>query len=461
MATPLFNAPPSPSSTMGFSPQPDGSPPVSNAGSGRPKRTIAGRRSLPAGFVPTEDAVKPVQIDPSSDDDEDRGYGPRSKKRKRTSTGKGLFNSKKLRGNRKSPPPPPLSPSLDSDLPPPRDDDENAVSDTDHDETPRPIELTFNIPAGHQGPFTVKLDLAGLSGSKDPKGALKKLASRPRKPRVESPKGSRGYSSKDDPITKTKSGNSTVGTAGFLDLPAELRVMIYDLVFISPFTFNLAKPENFQRSAAFLATCRQVHDEARPVLYSKNRFEFERQTRQRNHVWDSMWSEIAYKDTRRFLKMIGPDNISMLRDVHFAFEDGLPTSNPGARNADALRYVNDDHVIDCLKMLGNFSQLQRFSFSFYSRKNLNRKDERFLKYLVKIQADSVDIVGSNGSRSQGHYWGYQLPKYDHEVGDLVKQLIKREEKLYEVQDSYKEPPKKRKQGVQHGPHGAGCHCRHH
>ena len=82
--------------------------------------------------------------------------------------------------------------------------------------------------------------------------------------------------------------------AGFLDLPAgknlkprcicigkadnkiELRNDIYRLAFVTKDTVDFGNPSNCQRSAAFLATCRQVHDEATSILYSENRFVFRR-----------------------------------------------------------------------------------------------------------------------------------------------------------------------------------------
>jgi hypothetical protein len=69
----------------------------------------------------------------------------------------------------------------------------------------------------------------------------------------------------------------------FLRLPAELRNKIYQLVFSNGVIQVLAPWENRYRSTisaysapALLQTCRQIHGEATPVLFSTATFETER-----------------------------------------------------------------------------------------------------------------------------------------------------------------------------------------
>jgi len=60
----------------------------------------------------------------------------------------------------------------------------------------------------------------------------------------------------------------------FLDLPAELRIAIYELVLVLPRAIDL-EPTNHRRIAPRLdlfLTCRQVHEEAYKVFYSRNTF---------------------------------------------------------------------------------------------------------------------------------------------------------------------------------------------
>jgi hypothetical protein len=51
-------------------------------------------------------------------------------------------------------------------------------------------------------------------------------------------------------------------------------------------------------SAAFLRTCKQVHEEGRSVLYGFNTFYFGRNKEMRRPFWNSERKEIGYKDVR-------------------------------------------------------------------------------------------------------------------------------------------------------------------
>ncbi|KAK4611928.1 hypothetical protein CLAFUW4_13197 [Fulvia fulva] len=65
----------------------------------------------------------------------------------------------------------------------------------------------------------------------------------------------------------------------FLDLPAEIRNSIYILALTLPHHIKVLvspgiKPWRFGQGGQLRRTCRQVHAEARAVLYGGNRFEF-------------------------------------------------------------------------------------------------------------------------------------------------------------------------------------------
>ena len=68
--------------------------------------------------------------------------------------------------------------------------------------------------------------------------------------------------------------------------------------------------QNFQRSSAFLRTCRQVYDEGRSILYSENEFFFQRQSRRCGSIWAADWGELGFKPVRKFLKMIGRQGLA-------------------------------------------------------------------------------------------------------------------------------------------------------
>lgn len=97
------------------------------------------------------------------------------------------------------------------------------------------VHLTVNIPLGHQGPITLHLDpKAFMSASSDgtTQNALARMNVR----------------------SKPKSKS-----AGFLDLPAELRNYIYREVFVTERPLRFSSPSSFSRSSALLRTCKQVH----------------------------------------------------------------------------------------------------------------------------------------------------------------------------------------------------------
>lgn len=138
--------------------------------------------------------------------------------------------------------------------------------------------VTINVPAGHTGPLLLQIDLKSTT--------LAPASTMP--PAIETETKTQKSPSKDavDPIRRS---------AGFLDLPAELRNSIYELIFVSDGKLNFANPTNFGRSAALLRTCKQVHLEARDILYSGNEFYFNRRCSRFGSYWESEWSEIGFK----------------------------------------------------------------------------------------------------------------------------------------------------------------------
>ena len=318
-----------------------------------------------------------------------------------------------------SPSPPPLSPIIHDDIP-------------SREATPAPsllsgnldsaIYLTSNIPQGFQGPFVVKLDRGLLDGngqgfrgtdqSKDTSWAghrwsLRNIVRGPQKHAQKAPAPNHD------------------GT-GFLTLPLELRNKVYRLLFIANKDLDLNFPDNFCLSSTFLRTCRQIHEEGRSILYGENTFVFERNKYTHAPLWSPSLKEIGYEDVRLFLKLMGPRNLSMIRNMRLVFEDAMRSSTSYLHNQEPRRFVNDEHLIDCMRILNSQSELREISLCFHGRRRLQADvDIRFLKALAKVKADQVIITNS-------YKMPYSEVKAHPEVRRLLKEAMTRNPPLYTV-----------------------------
>jgi hypothetical protein len=251
--------------------------------------------------------------------------------------------------------------------------------------------MIINVPPGHTGPLLLQLDI--------PSQTLMQPAV--------TEDSSQATSQHSDPVTDAST--ETAQYAGFLDLPAELRNEIYRQVFVSDDCFNFDSPRNFSRSAAFLRTCKQVYNEARSILYSENHFLFVRKTRRHGSYWEREWNEVGFKAVRKFLHLIGPENTALIRDATLLLEDATPCLNPGMTTADERRFVFDEVLMSCLKMLAQASKLRKLHLHFrgtcpyctarkhaltwsVGRRRVERTDHRFLEKLTAIQADEVKFI---------------------------------------------------------------------
>ena len=151
------------------------------------------------------------------------------------------------------------------------------------------------------------------------------------------------------------------GGTGFLTLPPELRNKVYRLLFIARKDLVFYFPSNFCLSSAFLRTCRQIHEEGCGILYGENTFVFERNKYTRAPLWSPSLKGIGYKDMRLFLKLIGPRNLSMARDIQLVFEDAMPSSTPYLHNQEARRFASNEHLIGCMYVLDSQSELREIS----------------------------------------------------------------------------------------------------
>ncbi|KAF2495621.1 hypothetical protein BU16DRAFT_394462 [Lophium mytilinum] len=370
---------------------------------GRPIRRGAGQKRKDDGYVDSviiEDDIIPVE---SCSEDEDGNPTVRKvSKRKRTP----------------SPTPPPLDALIDDDLPPCEESDDED-QDTD---TAQPIELTFHIPPGFKGPLVVRLDHKLLATAGADSSSTKHSIDH----------GSRLWFAKRHRKTsktmtkrpaKVAAGTHRPSATGFLKLPPELRNKIYKLLFVSQSELRFNNPQ-FSLSSAFLRTCKQVHDEGRSILYGEGTFVFERNRLSRSPFWDPVAKEIGYKDMRRFLTMIG-DNLALLRQVRVVFEDATPSSLPYVRSQEERRFIHDEHLIECLRILRR-AELKKFTLCFHGRKTLTEYDgASFLGRVCEIQADKVDII------SNPRCW-YMESKIHYTVKEPLVKSMTRDTPLYTV-----------------------------
>lgn len=329
-----------------------------NKKTGRPIRRSAGQVKSLAGYV--DSAVieleddEPIEL-PSEDENGE------------------IIKHKRVQKRKRSPSPPPLDAIIYDESADEPSEDESAG----HSSAVAPITLQFNVPLGFHGPLIVKLDRSLLANTSE--GVAHNMQSRKVRRNLRAPTVEPGAQDTAVAIHKT----------GFCDLPPELRNKVYRHVFVVDRGFGFPSASILCRSAQFLRTCRLVHSEGCSILYGENNFSFDRNRTTRGPLWEPVPKEIGYKDIRQFLKMIGPENLAYLRDVKLVLEDANPASTPYIHSHEDRRYINDEHLIDCLRIL-RCAKLRKFTLSFLGRRALSRADVKFVDYLERIKADEVE-----------------------------------------------------------------------
>lgn len=375
-----------------------------NKSTGRPIRKSAGRVKKVAGYVDSgmleeEEEFEPLTSDSSGDEEED------------DMTPRGRANKLKPKPKRKRSPTPP-SPRLEPMIYNQELDDltDDETSESGHRNTPKksPVTLQFNVPLGFHGPLFVKLDSALLKTNEE--GVRHEMHPAPsKKMRTTSP-----LPEETAPAVRPK---------GFADLPPELRNTVYRHVFVRDGTLQIPQRSDGSglcQSAQFLRTCKLVHNEGCSILYGENDFHFKRHHDIRAPFWEPKPKEIGYQDFLHFLKMIGPENIQYLRDMHIEFDDALPKHTPDL-NIETRRYIVDEYLMNCLRILRD-AKLRKVSLTFWGRRQLFRSDVKFIGYLEQIKADEVS--------KNNVPWPYMV-KVGAWVWDSIKEQMTRKKKLYE------------------------------
>lgn len=130
-----------------------------------------------------------------------------------------------------------------------------------------------------------------------------------------------------------------------------------------------------------------------------------------------------------FLNLIGPTNISHLRNFWLCFDDAAPSAVPHLKRSEERRYVHDPHLIESIKVLAKHAHLEKLTLTFWGRRALALTDARFLAHLTKIKADVFDI--KNPSSETYSYFSWQQNRIHEDAKSMIKKDIVRKTKLYE------------------------------
>lgn len=389
-----------------------------NSKTGKPMRASAGKRtSIPDYFVASNTA-----IDYDDEDDDSLSESPEI-------VGDTVIVPK-VKRRRVSPPPPELSPEPESDIDADNDICQRRNSQISGNMPPKELALTFNVPSGHVGPFIVKIDLASLSGAAMHMSTplqFPNLAEFNFKDQPAEAASSRKRKAITLPNKSRKKSKNATKTS-FLDLPPEIRNVIYRQVFCSKPAIDFRHHTSFSHAGGFLSTCRAVYHEGTDILYGDNEFKFSRDAKKRGTFWND-WTEVGWRDVRRFLTGIGGNNISKIRKLSITFED------PTHKDHHNPHFTDDDHLMDCLKLLANYGQLQTLSLAIHGKAMVKKTNARFLENLKAIRADKCEIYNDPGVRRHGYYrtW-YGGRRIANVVEGLDKEIvakIQRKQKLYE------------------------------
>ena len=183
---------------------------------------------------------------------------------------------------------------------------------------------------------------------------------------------------------KAQKAKAKSSKTGFTDLPYELRIGIYRRVLVREAPLDFVNRRGFCRSSQFLRTCKLVSEEGRAVLYSENSFHFSRSPATRGAFYETQWKEVGFKDVRRFLEMIGTENIALLKYVSFDLRDAAPSATPYL-DEEERRCVNDPILHYIFNTIGAHTVLEKLYIEFDFRRQVLRTDYFFLKSLANMK----------------------------------------------------------------------------
>lgn len=262
----------------------------------------------------------------------------------------------------------------------------------------RPLEILIDIPKGHEGRVVSNIDFDRIIESIHP---LDTPGCFPKNRFVYATTASSTIRAETVAGLKRFNIAATTGL-GFLSLSGEIRNRIYRLTMKADPVYFI-NGTNFEHSASLLRTCKQVHEEARTILYADNEFIFERDPQRCGEFWRPNRTEIGYSNVRRFLEMIGPFNIGLIRSVGFSFDDALPSTAPG-KGHEERRYANDAHCLYMLKLLAKHGNLDKVNIGLYGRRKISSVfDAPFVNALKAVPAN---VINFKHPRTNTHRFQY-------------------------------------------------------
>ena len=202
-----------------------------------------------------------------------------------------------------------------------------------------------------------------------------------------------------------KNANFDPTKVGFMDLPGELRNEVYAIVFKKNKNIEFKGRSGFSHSSAFLRVNKQVHAEARKILYGENRFVFSHSVARLGKYYQQEWRETGYGHVREFLSAIGPENTSLITNIGIGFEDGTPSGNPG-KTTNQRRFEYNEDVIWILKHLSNYGKIEKLKLGFSGRRMFygTTSVADFLLALKGVKTDVLDYGNPSSIGEETDWW---------------------------------------------------------
>ena len=193
------------------------------------------------------------------------------------------------------------------------------------------------------------------------------------------------------PGTIDKNASFDPKKVGFMDLPGELRNQVYVLAFKTKAQIDFKARTGFSHSSAFLRVNKTIYNEARTVLYGKNRFVFDQSTSRLGHYFEHQWTETNYAHVRKFLTEIGPENTSLMKNIGLNLEDATPSGHPGT-TMNSRRFEKNKDLYWILKCLGRYGKLEKVKLGFSGRRTLQFRGVN-APFLYALGAVKTDVLG--------------------------------------------------------------------
>ncbi|KAL9125466.1 MAG: hypothetical protein Q9217_005331 [Psora testacea] len=232
--------------------------------------------------------------------------------------------------------------------------------------------------------------------------------------------------------------------AGFMSLPAEIRLSIYKLVFINESCIDFGRRRNFAHSSHFLRANRTVNNEGTSVLYGQNKFILH-PSKDKAGLWDEHWGWLGYRGIRKFLATIGTTNLALLKTIALIFYDAAPTDEPKT-SFELRRFQYNKDLLWSLNQLAKYAtSIETLKLSFAGRSAFRRDAspaaEEFSATLKLLKADIVTIGDRYNRYESGPkprvLWWSDKSKRHHQIFD---EKIPQEGAAYFVTRMTRAPP---------------------